>query len=189
MHNTIVCFLQTHLAAFSVPFLLLEASDAIGGHIHTNSLDGFLLNCSFQIFLTAYLEAHCLLDYPFLHLHPFYSGALVYHAHRFHRIANPFRCSLHALASLSNPIGSLPKKSLINLACLRAASLLLFTPRFSISARLYTISFSSAIIDRFFRPFLASIFFNGRPALVMADRGRQKTGSMMDDGGRWKKVF
>ncbi|XP_008810254.1 15-cis-phytoene desaturase, chloroplastic/chromoplastic [Phoenix dactylifera] len=162
----------THLAASSVPFLLLEASDAVGGRVHTDSLDGFLLDRGFQIFLTAYPEARRLLDYPSLHLRPFYPGALVYHARRFHRVADPFRRPLHALASLPNPIGSLPDKLLVGLARLRAASLpdsvILSAPESPISDRLRAAGFSSAIVDRFFRPFLAGIFFD--PNLATTSR-------------------
>ena len=40
-----------------VPFVLLEASDAVGGRARTDLVDGFLLDRGFQVFLTAYPEA------------------------------------------------------------------------------------------------------------------------------------
>jgi Flavin containing amine oxidoreductase len=40
-----------------VPFILLEASDGVGGRVRTDEVDGFLLDRGFQIFLTSYPEA------------------------------------------------------------------------------------------------------------------------------------
>ncbi|MDP1588755.1 MAG: FAD-dependent oxidoreductase, partial [Prosthecobacter sp.] len=45
------------LAAAGREFTLLEASDAVGGRVRTDVLDGFLLDRGFQIFLPAYPEA------------------------------------------------------------------------------------------------------------------------------------
>jgi Flavin containing amine oxidoreductase len=44
------------LYAAGVPFILLEASDGVGGRVRTDSVDGFLLDRGFQIFLTSYPE-------------------------------------------------------------------------------------------------------------------------------------
>jgi phytoene dehydrogenase-like protein len=43
-------------------FLVLEASDGVGGRIRTDRIDGFQLDRGFQVFLTAYPEAKRLLD-------------------------------------------------------------------------------------------------------------------------------
>lgn len=39
-----------------IPFLLLEASDGVGGRVRTDTEAGFLLDRGFQIFLTSYPE-------------------------------------------------------------------------------------------------------------------------------------
>lgn len=39
-----------------MPFLLLEASDGVGGRVRTDVVDGFQLDRGFQIFLTSYPE-------------------------------------------------------------------------------------------------------------------------------------
>lgn len=39
-----------------VPFVLLEASDGVGGRVRTDVVDGFRLDRGFQIFLTSYPE-------------------------------------------------------------------------------------------------------------------------------------
>ncbi|WOL01091.1 hypothetical protein Cni_G09804 [Canna indica] len=153
-----------HLASASVPFVLLEASDGVGGRVRTDALDGFLLDRGFQIFLTSYPEARRLLDYPSLRLRPFYPGALVYHGGRFHRVADPFRRPIDGVASLANPIGSIPDKLRIGLARLAAASRpdadLLSAPETTIGQRLRIDGFSPSIVERFLRPFLAGIFFD-----------------------------
>ena len=45
------------LLGSGVPFVLLEASDGIGGRVRTDTVDGFLLDRGFAIFLTSYPEA------------------------------------------------------------------------------------------------------------------------------------
>lgn len=40
-----------------MPFLLLEASDGVGGRVRTDVVDGFTLDRGFAIFLTSYPEA------------------------------------------------------------------------------------------------------------------------------------
>lgn len=48
-----------------VSFVLLEASDGVGGRVRTDEVDGFLLDRGFQIFLTSYPE--CKVGSPFSH--------------------------------------------------------------------------------------------------------------------------
>src|SRR5664279_5555606 len=80
--------------------VLLEASDAPGGRIRTDNVDGFLLDRGFQVLLTAYPEARRALDYKELHLCAFLPGALVWHGGRFHRFADPFREPVAAMTLL-----------------------------------------------------------------------------------------
>ena len=61
----------------NIPCLILEASDAPGGRVRTDKVDGFLLDRGFQVLLTAYPEAQRLLDYKALQLRTFAPGALV----------------------------------------------------------------------------------------------------------------
>ena len=62
-----------------VPFTILEASDGIGGRVRTDSVDGFLLDRGFQIFLTSYPEAQAALEYDELDLRPFYAGIFTFY--------------------------------------------------------------------------------------------------------------
>ena len=78
---------------------------------------GFLLDRGFQIFLTSYPEARAALDYDSLSLRPFYAGALVRHAGDWHRVADPARHPLDALATLlpDNPVGDVADKLRVGL--------------------------------------------------------------------------
>lgn len=156
----------SHLHAANLPFLLLESSDGLGGRVRTDSVDGFLLDRGFQILLTAYPEARRLLHFPSLNLRPFYPGALVFHSGRLHRVADPFRRPIDSLLSLPNPIGSIPDKLIVAIHRLRAPPAP--SPETTISRRLRALGLSPSIIDRFFRPFLAGIFFD--PELSASSR-------------------
>lgn len=147
-----------------VPFLILEASDGPGGRIRTDVIDGFRLDRGFQVFLSSYPEASATLDYDTLQLRPFLPGALVRFRGRFHEMADPWRRPLAALMSLSSPIGSLTDK--LRVARLRRRSLSgtiedrFHDPEMTTLEALHEVGFSSAMIDRFFRPFLGGVFLD-----------------------------
>lgn len=74
-----------------VRFLILEASDGVGGRIRTDMVDGYRLDRGFQVFLTSYPEAKQQLDYHALRLKPFLPGALIRYRCKFHQLADPWR--------------------------------------------------------------------------------------------------
>jgi phytoene dehydrogenase-like protein len=92
---------------------IIEASDAAGGRVRTDQVDGFLLDRGFQVFLTAYPTARRLLDLEALDLHRFKPGALVFKDGALRRVMDVFRCPQHALSSAMAPIGSLRDKLLV----------------------------------------------------------------------------
>jgi phytoene dehydrogenase-like protein len=96
---------------------LLEASDAPGGRVRTDLVDGFRLDRGFQVLLTAYPDAKRALDYPALSLKSFLPGALVWHGGSFHRFADPFREPIAALGLLFDPV--IPLMDKIRIARLR----------------------------------------------------------------------
>jgi NADPH-dependent 2,4-dienoyl-CoA reductase/sulfur reductase-like enzyme len=53
-----------------VPFVLLEASDRVGGRVRTDRVEGFRLDRGFQVLQTAYPESRQILDYTGLNLKP-----------------------------------------------------------------------------------------------------------------------
>ncbi|KAL3819787.1 hypothetical protein ACJIZ3_005692 [Penstemon smallii] len=156
----------TRLQTDNVPFLLLEASDDVGGRVRTDFVDGFTLDRGFQIFITAYPEAQKLLDYNALDLQRFYSGAQVYYDGRFHIVADPLRHFSDALRSLMNPIGTVFDKLLIGLTRVRVLTrsdhdiLTSGDDIKTIDLLRSRIGFSESILDRFFRPFFGGIFFD-----------------------------
>jgi phytoene dehydrogenase-like protein len=71
--------------------LVLEASDAVGGRIRTDTVDGFRVDRGFQVLLTAYPTCREVLDIPSLNLGRFEPGAMVRVDGRFVRIGDPLR--------------------------------------------------------------------------------------------------
>jgi phytoene dehydrogenase-like protein len=147
-----------------IPFLVLEASDGVGGRVRTDHVEGFLLDRGFQVFQTAYPEARRVLNYPALDLKPFYPGALVYYDGRLHRVGDPLRQPQHFWSTVFSPVGSFADK--LRVARLRRrvsqGSLedLFRRPETSTLAALQAQGFSGSMIERFFRPFFSTVFFD-----------------------------
>lgn len=154
------CALRLHEK--NIPSLILEASDAPGGRVRTDKVDGFLLDRGFQVLLTAYPEAKRLLDYKGLRLRSFRSSALVRKARKFHRVSDPFREPWAAPATLLAPIGSFQDKLLIARLRqhVRASTLeqIFSRPETTTLEALRRFGFSDQIINIFFRPFFGGIF-------------------------------
>ena len=146
---------------------VFEASDAVGGRVRTDRVDGFLVDRGFQVLLTAYPEASAVLDLEALDLKPFTPGALVRMDGRFERVGDPFRDLGAALPTVFSRVGSLADK--LRVLSLRS-SVRAGTPE-SLWERLETTTeaalrerygFSSQMIDRFFRPFLGGVLLDRR---------------------------
>lgn len=143
---------------------VLEASDQVGGRVRTDCLNGFQLDRGFQVFLSGYPEARRTLNYSSLNLHPFYPGALVRYAGRFHRLSDPFRRPQDLLHNLMSPVGSIADKvrvlrlrrdALQRRLCATAGG-----PDCPIRMVLDRYGFSKPIQERFFRPFLGGVFLD-----------------------------
>jgi phytoene dehydrogenase-like protein len=150
------------LEAAGVAVTLLEASDAPGGRVRTDAVNGFHLDRGFQVLLTAYPEAKRLLDYGSLQLKKFEPGALVWHGGSFHRLADPFRNPLGGARFLFDNIVPLSDK--FRVAKLRArVQQGTWEEMFARSEQttrdyLKAFPFSPAIIERFFEPFFGGVF-------------------------------
>src|SRR5262245_33562595 len=107
----LVCALE--LTRLGFPVQVLEASDAVGGRVRTDLVDGFRLDRGFQVLLTAYPEAHRWLSYEGLALRGFEPGALVQLDGKLHRVSDPLRRPSHALSSAFAPVGTFRDKLLI----------------------------------------------------------------------------
>ncbi|XP_058731373.1 uncharacterized protein LOC131603131 [Vicia villosa] len=154
----------THLNSQNIPFLLLESSNAVGGRVRTDIVEGFRLDRGFQIFITAYPEAQKLLNYQSLNLQKFYSGAKIFYDGKFHTVADPLRHFFDSAKSLTNPIGSIYDKLLIGTTRIgvltKSDEQILTSEELSTIDLLKKLGFSNSIITRFFRPFFGGIFFD-----------------------------
>lgn len=152
------------LAGAGRPVLVVESGDGIGGRVRTDEIEGFRLDRGFQVFFTAYPEARRVLDFEALRLHRFEPGALVRVQGRFHRIVDPLRSPLGALAAVGAPVGSLGDKLRVLTLRQRAVRMtvdeIFALPERSISDELSALGFSPRIVTRFFRPLLGGIFLD-----------------------------
>ncbi|MBY0311921.1 MAG: FAD-dependent oxidoreductase [Phycisphaerales bacterium] len=156
------------LSAAGRESLVIEASDDVGGRARTDvvqTADGrYLLDCGFQVLLTAYPEARHMLDLDALKLRPFYSGADVWCEGAMHRIANPFRHPLEAVKSFQSPVTTLTDKAVLGKmyasSTLTTLDGLRARPETTTLERLRSEGLSDRAIDRFFRPFFGGVFFD-----------------------------
>ena len=81
-------------------WMLFEASDAVGGRVRTDVVDGFRLDRGFQVYLTAYRAAGELLDFEALKLREFRAGAQVFDGRGFTAVAHPLRHPIDAIRGL-----------------------------------------------------------------------------------------
>ena len=150
------------LKAAGVDATLLEASDAPGGRVRTDIVQGFRLDRGFQVMLTAYPETKRLLDYKALSLQKFVPGALVWHGGKFHRFADPFRNPVGAVRFLFD--GVVPLADKLRVAKLRARvssgtwEEMFSRPESTTRDYLRAVPFSPTMIERFFEPFFGGIF-------------------------------
>lgn len=147
-----------------VPVLVLEASDRVGGRVGGVTRDGFILDRGFQVFLTRYPDVGPVLDIEELDLRPFDPGALIALGGRLHRVADPWRRPLAALAGLVGPVLGLADVP----ALLRLRRRALAGPihglwdleqRAAID-ELRAAGLSERFVDRFFRPFFGGVLFD-----------------------------
>jgi phytoene dehydrogenase-like protein len=156
-----LCAART-LHAAGRTFAILDASDAVGGRVRTDIVDGFRLDRGFQVLLDAYPEAAAVLNYAALDLKAFHPGAMVHFEGRFHELHDPWRRPLAAIKSLANPIGTFTDK--LKVATIRHRALQgtiedrFRSPETTTLEALRHAGLSDVIINRFFRPFLGGIF-------------------------------
>lgn len=153
------------LAERGVACAVFEGSDAVGGRVRTDAVDGFLVDRGFQVFLTAYPEARRVLDYRSLDLRPFTPGALVRLGGRFERVGDPLRDPRSLVPTVFSRVGTFADK----LRVLRLRQSVLGGTPESLWARPETTTeaalrerygFSPSMVERFFRPFLGGVLLD-----------------------------
>ncbi|MGA1566287.1 MAG: NAD(P)/FAD-dependent oxidoreductase [Ilumatobacteraceae bacterium] len=90
----------TTLIRRGVDAIIIEASDAVGGRVRTDRVDGFLLDRGFQVLLTAYPELDLYASREELALREFAPGAVVVRPNRSDVISDPFRAPKDLPASV-----------------------------------------------------------------------------------------
>jgi phytoene dehydrogenase-like protein len=149
------------LVAAGRDVVVLEASDAPGGRVRTDLVDGHRLDRGFQVLLTDYPELPRHLDLDSLDLRAFDPGALVRVGDGFHRLVDPFRAPVAGLRSAFAPVGSIPDK--LRVARLRRRLLATSAPELlrgediTTAEALAAEGFSSAMVERFFAPLVGGI--------------------------------
>jgi len=146
-----------------IPFEILEASDAVGGRVRTDRVDGFLLDRGFQIYLTAYPEGRRVLDLEALNLRYFSRGAKIWTGRRFEEVRDPREAPLTAMLSLFNQVGGvLDKFRIADLAWHLSRTPLLELwrqpERPTRDFLRWNARFSEKMIQRLFEPFFGGVF-------------------------------
>jgi phytoene dehydrogenase-like protein len=141
--------------------IVLESSDAVGGRVRTDMVDGFQLDRGFQVMLTAYPELQTQVDMRALDLRPFDPGALVWRNGKGHAVSDPFRKPQTLATTAFAPIGSVFDKARIVVlrarVMRRKPAALLGGQDVSTDVALRAFGFSTKIINRFFRPLFGGI--------------------------------
>lgn len=143
--------------------LVLEASDAAGGRVRTDLVEGFRLDRGFQVLLTSYPEARKILDYEALRLKALPSGARIRRGDDFFVLPNPLKDIFTAPQALFSPVGSLFDKVKVlqlNLETRDQAEPDEAKDRKNQAtlAFLKDYGYSDAMIDQFFVPFFRGVF-------------------------------
>ncbi len=154
------------LKAAGKSVLVLEASEAVGGRVRTDEVDGFLLDRGFQVFLTAYPEAKRFLNYEALELCSFDPGALILNQNGTTKIGDPIRQPGSLISTLLSPAASFADKLRMLRLKLKLSGKTLETiftePEITTAAYLKKQGFNKTIIDQFFQPFMTGIFLEDR---------------------------
>lgn len=140
--------------------LILESSDAVGGRVRTDVVNGFKLDRGFQVLLTSYPEAEKLLNYKDLQFKHLPSGARIRNGDDFFVMPNPLKDILTAPQALFSPVGGLFDKLKVlqlNFETKNAAEPTAETARTTLSF-LKNFGYSETIIERFFIPFFRGVF-------------------------------
>ncbi len=156
------------LSIHGVDVLVLEGSDAVGGRVRTDRVDGLLLDRGFQLYNPAYPEAARVLDHAALDLRPLTAGVIVSTARRSIRLGDPRRKPGWAVDALAPSTGSLLSKARFAGYAWRAsrtpARVIATTEDFTAEVALRSVGADDALLEHVLRPFLAGVFLESELA-------------------------
>jgi phytoene dehydrogenase-like protein len=150
------------LAAGGASVQVLEAADAVGGRMRTDSQAGFLLDRGFQVFNTSYPQVRRRMDLRALQLCPFAPGFILHADGGRIRFADPTRRPGQQADMLLGRLAG--PRDLAALAIFSARDMLgppswiLGQPDEPTAIALTAAGISRGLIERLFRPFLSGIF-------------------------------
>ena len=141
---------------------IIESSEAVGGRVKTDLVDGYQLDHGFQVLLTSYPAAQKFLDYEALELQNFLPGASIFSDGKENQIGDPLRdfsMLFPTVFSSLIPFSDKIKILQLNLK-LKAKSLAdIFNEEEKTTLHyLKDFGFSDQVISQFFKPFFSGIF-------------------------------
>lgn len=146
--------------------LVIEASDAIGGRVRTDEVEGFLLDRGFQVLLTAYPETKKFLNYEDLKLCSFDPGALILNENGTSKIGDPLRQPSTLFSTLFSSAGTIiDKLRMLKLKLSLGSKSIddIFAEEETTTLNyLKKKGFSELIINQFFLPFFTGIFLEDK---------------------------
>ena len=155
-----------HLTKHGVEVTVLEGSDAVGGRVRTDLVDGYRLDRGFQLYNPAYPEGARVLDHEALDLKPFIAGARIVlnrgGRRRVARVADPRREPSWAVPSLMARIGS--PVSLARFGAyavsraVRSVESLRRDPDVTTEEALRRAGADRSLMEQVLRPFLSGVF-------------------------------
>lgn len=141
---------------------ILEASDAPGGRVRTDKVNGYLFDRGFQVLLTAYPEARNFLDYKALDLRSFSPGSIILSNSGIDEIGDPLREIGSLIRTLKSPVGNLKDKLRLLFLRLKLSDISIdeiFSKQETTTLQyLRSAGFSERIISNFFTPFMSGIY-------------------------------
>ena len=157
-----------HLTRHGVEATVLEGSDAVGGRVRTDVVDGYRLDRGFQLYNPAYPEGARVLDHDALDLKPFIAGARIVvdrgGHRRVERVADPRRKPSWAVPSLRAHIGSPLSTARFGAyavsRAVRSVPSLLSDPDITTAEALRRAGADRTLMETLLRPFLAGVFLD-----------------------------
>jgi phytoene dehydrogenase-like protein len=145
-----------------VDWLLVEASDRLGGRVATDVVDGYRLDRGFQVLNTAYPRVPALADVAALDMRYFTSGVLVRRGDGLHRLENPLRDPRRMPQTLTSGVGTLADRIKFAALATKCATWpvarLLAEPETTAQVMLRRAGLSHRLIEEVLRPFFSGVF-------------------------------
>jgi len=148
------------LSRAGVEVVVLEASDAVGGRVRTDVIDGFRCDRGFQLLNPSYPVLKHVLELDQLDLHAFQAGVVAAYGSRQTILADPRRVPARLPQTVISPLGSLLDK--LRFAAWAASSLqpvgrLLRRPDRTLAESLDRASVTGVLRTGVIEPFLAGV--------------------------------